>query len=67
MNTLSSLQTLVRAAFRSLSASPSNRDQQALETYLGQSQLRSISDLEHCERQWIRDQHTGNAFAAASR
>ncbi len=37
----------------------------ALESYLGQSQSRSIADLEYKERQWMRAQSSGNPFAAS--
>jgi hypothetical protein len=57
---MSFIQT-VRAIATKFSTQPSQQD--ALESYLGQSQSHSIADLEFKERQWLRAQSTSNPFA----
>lgn len=63
---MSFIQTItqsLRQAATHLFNQPSQQD--ALESYLGQSQSHSIADLEYRERQWLRAQSTGNPFATS--
>ena len=59
---MSIIQSL-RAVASQLFTQPSQQD--ALESYLDQSQSHSISDLEYKERQWLRAQSTSNPFATS--
>lgn len=64
MNTLFFLWTGICSACRAFSRNSDKKEQQAVETYLSQSQ--SVNDLEYRERQWMRCGHSGNDFFAVS-